>query len=810
MEFLVPRAHHALLLQDAHNSRYPRCFAQGIAPRAQPMERPGDTIGPFRLLEQIGSGGFGVVWKAERTEPFRQTVAIKVIKAGMDTHAVLARFDAERRTLARMEHAGIARVVDGGMTAAGRPYFVMEFVEGVPITRFADEARLDLRARVALVADAADAVQHAHAKGVIHRDLKPSNILVARDEHGAPRVKVIDFGIAKSLVDDGVSQTMTEAGQRVGTPDYMSPEQADSEGLDVDTRSDVYALGAVLYELLVGTAPFGEFDGQERGTSTRAELLRRLAEDPPPRPSRRVEDAPEPVCVARAGVAASLARMLAAELEWIPLKALRKEPDARYASAAALAADLRNYLDGRALDAGPESALYRLRALARRNRGAFATALFTAFVLVAATAISAYFAWNESIARADAQAKAEEARRVATFQAQILDAIDPAWVGAQIMQDLVNNHASVLKATEPDAETRKLRREKLWAEQGLVNRPDLGRTVIERWILKPTSEGIDAEFAQYPVAAAAMRHMLANRRFVLGEPAAAKPDIERALSERRRLLGDLHPDTLDSMFVAGRVLWALGEIAPALALLDECAKGRAVALGSQESATLAAWQAHVKLLATSDPARAIPELEAIVAIRRRLQGNDHPETAGAERDLGGALLAADRAVEAEPILRAAYDARVASIGAEAPGTIVALGELVSCLAQRGRFDEALPLARACVAAANKQLGARNFTTLHMRGTLASILAARASAEERAEALGIATTTRAVAEKTLGATNPTTLHCLLAEVRAHAANGAREEADRQLAELETRLQSTNDTTSTLAREVRLLRLKESTP
>jgi non-specific serine/threonine protein kinase/serine/threonine-protein kinase len=785
------------------------------------MERHGDMIGPFRLLEQIGSGGFGVVWKAERLEPFRQVVAIKVIKAGMDTHAVLARFDAERRTLARMEHAGIARVLDGGMTPAGRPYFVMEFVEGVPITRFADAARIDLRARVSLLADAADAVQHAHAKGVIHRDLKPSNILVARDEHGAPRVKVIDFGVAKSLADDGPSQTMTEAGQLVGTPEYMSPEQADAEGLDVDTRSDVYGLGAVLYELLVGAAPFGEYSDErstrdssgtplehKTGMRQRAEILRRVAEELPPRPSARIRSAPKAVATdvaaARATDPATLSRTLAAELEWIPQKALRKEPEARYASAAALATDLRNWLEGRALDAGPESALYRLRALARRNRTAVAAAGFALTALLTAAGISAYFAWNESVARADAEAKAEEARRVATFQARILDAIEPNWVGAQIMQDLVNNHAVALKASEPDADTRKARREKLWAEQGLVNLPDLGRTVIERWILGPTAESLDAELAQYPVAAAAMRHMLASRRFALGDPIAAKPDIERALLERRRLLGDLHPDTLESMLVTGRVLGVLGEYEPALALLDECARGYAAVLGAVDPMTLVAAQTHATLLVQIDPVRAVSKLEEIVGTRRRLQGTDHAETAGAERDLGSALLAADRAAEAEPILRAAYDARVAAMGAEAQGTIYALLELVICLRVRGETEEAIPLARTCVAAATKQFGARNFSTLHARATLASLLATAPSETEHAEALAIAEAAHVAAERTLGPSNPTTLRCLLAEAHSHEALAQHGESLRLLDELDARLRDPRVGLRTFAREVAAFR------
>jgi serine/threonine protein kinase len=807
------------------------------------MERPGDMIGPYRLLEPVGSGGFGVVWKAERTEPFRQTVAIKVIKAGMDTHAVLARFDAERRTLARMDHPGIARVLDGGMTGSGRPYFVMEFVEGVPITRFADSARLDLRARSALVADAADAVQHAHAKGVIHRDLKPSNILVARNDDGTPRVKVIDFGIAKSLSDDDASMTITEAGQRIGTPEYMSPEQADPEGLDVDTRSDVYGLGAILYELLVGAPPLGErLDGsgntgantgantsaRERdaavrrtsGTASRAQLLRAVLEELPAKPSARALRAGETVCAARATTRAALARTLAAELEWIPLKALRKEPDARYASAAALAADLRHYLDGRALDAGPESATYRLRALARRHRGPVTLAAFGLVLLVAATAVSSYFAWSESIARAEAQAsaetarikaaeaqaRAEEARRVATFQARIVDAMDPAWVGAQIMQDLVNLHAISLRAVETDADLRKERREKLWAEQGLLNRPDLGRTVIERWVLKPTSEGIEAEFGDIPVAAAAMRHALANRRHALGDPAGARADIERALSDRRRLLGDLHPDTLDSMAIAGRILWALGEAEPALQLLGECARGRAQALGKEALPTLEVAQARAVLESQSDPVTAVAELERIVEIRRRVQGAVHGETAGAERDLGIALLAAERAAEAEPLLRNALAASRVAVGPDAAASIRSSIAHARCLWTLSRVEEAAPLARDAVERASRQFGARDAFTLYARGVLASILADSRDPSLAAEALLAAQTARSTAAKVLGETNPTTLQCALAEIRAHVALGAGDDARRVLDEIAPRIVDGGLSTRLLSREIAALRAR----
>ena len=340
---------------------------------ADSLESPGDEIGPYKLISQIGEGGFGTVWLAQRRHPFTQRVALKVIKAGMDSKSVLARFDQERQALAVMDHPNIAKVLDGGMTKSGRPYFAMEFVKGEPITEFCDKHKLTITERLKLFEKACEAIQHAHLKGIIHRDIKPGNIIAFATEGAAPGLKVIDFGIAKATSHLMSANTVyTETGQMIGTPDYMSPEQACSTSADVDTRTDIYSLGVLLYELLTGALPF---DPKHLRSKAYREIQRIVQEDEPPSPSARLSaiatkerELASKIEKCRKIATAELLRNLRRELEWIPLMAMRKEPRNRYQTAISLADDIRNYLNGAPLVAAPESRMYRLRKTVKRHR----------------------------------------------------------------------------------------------------------------------------------------------------------------------------------------------------------------------------------------------------------------------------------------------------------------------------------------------------------------------------------------------------------------------------------------------------------
>ncbi len=332
-------------------------------------ERPGTVIGAYRLLEQIGEGGFGVVFLAEQTQPVRRQVALKVIKPGMDSRQVIARFEAERQALAMMDHVNIARVFEAGATDAGRPYFVMELVHGVPITKYCDDNHLTPRQRLELFVPVCQAIQHAHQKGIIHRDIKPSNVMVTLYD-GKPVPKVIDFGVAKATEQKLTERTLfTHYGAMVGTFEYMSPEQAEMSDLGIDTRSDIYSLGVLLYELLTGSTPLTH----KMKEAAYADILRMIKEEEPPKPSTRLSDSGEALASISANrhtEPAKLTKLVRGELDWIVMKTLEKDRNRRYETAKDFAADVQRYLDDEPVQACPPSAGYRLRKFSRRNRGA--------------------------------------------------------------------------------------------------------------------------------------------------------------------------------------------------------------------------------------------------------------------------------------------------------------------------------------------------------------------------------------------------------------------------------------------------------
>jgi serine/threonine protein kinase/tetratricopeptide (TPR) repeat protein len=360
-------------------------------------EGPGCVIGPYKLLQQIGEGGMGVVWMAEQTQPVQRKVALKVIKPGMDSRQVIARFEVERQALALMDHVNIARVFDGGTTEQGRPYFVMELVHGVPITKYCDDNHLTLRERLELFVPVCQAIQHAHRRGIIHRDIKPSNVMVTLYD-GKPVPKVIDFGVAKATEQKLTERTLfTHYGTMVGTLEYMSPEQAEMSALGVDTRSDIYSLGVLLYELLTGSTPLTHKRMKE---AAYAEILRMIKEEEPPRPSTRLSDSGEALASISANrhtEPAKLTKLVRGELDWIVMKSLEKDRERRYETTSSFAADVGRYLNDEPVQACPPSVGYRFRKFARRNKAAFAMASVMALALIA-FAVAGAFAYRHQLA----------------------------------------------------------------------------------------------------------------------------------------------------------------------------------------------------------------------------------------------------------------------------------------------------------------------------------------------------------------------------------------------------------------------------
>ncbi len=629
-------------------------------------EEPGTIIGRYKLLQQIGEGGFGRVWMAEQQEPVRRKVALKIIKLGMDTRQVVARFEAERQALALMDHPNIAKVLDGGATEKGRPFFVMELVRGVPITEYCDVAKLSTRERLGLFIDVCHAVQHAHQKGIIHRDLKPSNVMVTLHD-GRPVPMVIDFGIAKATTGNLTEKTLfTEFHQFIGTPQYMSPEQAEISGLDVDTRADIYSLGVLLYELLTGTTPVDPVTLREAGYQ---EILRVIREEEPPRPSNRVSTMGElrvTVASARATEPDLLRRLMAGDLDWIVMKALEKERTRRYETAAGLAIDIQRHLTDEPVRARPPSRTYRLRKFVRRNRVGVLAGSVVVLTLIAGTAAATVGFVRASQGRKEAlsaETVAREAERTALEEAKKAreaeeDARDQRELALASAREARQEAAASVAINEfydrmlGSIDPLRLRQSSGFAQDPgavQVTAAGMARDVSVSEMLSDAAATVEASFAGKPELEAQVRETIGVTLLGLGVPSEAERELEAALRLHVDRSGAEHTDTLRLKLLLGATASEAGDAGRAVEIVREALAGMERVHGPEDPRTLHAATLLGEVLAqdggyTEAEALLLKTLDA----QRRVVGTEHRSTVDTLDTLTNLYLWQTAPLEAKP------------------------------------------------------------------------------------------------------------------------------------------------------------------
>jgi serine/threonine protein kinase len=705
-----------------------------------PSGSAGARVGSYKLLQLLGEGGMGAVWAAEQTEPVRRRVALKVIKPGMDSRNVLRRFEAERQALALMDHPNIARVFDAGATPDGRPYFAMELVPGIPITKYCDDMNLAVRDRLALFVPVCRAIQHAHQKGVIHRDIKPSNVLVCMQD-GRPVPKVIDFGVAKAVSQRLTEETLdTEIGAILGTLEYMAPEQAEVSPLGVDTRADVYALGVLLYELLTGTTPL---DRKRLRRVALGEAVRILKEEEPPRPSTRLSDSKESLSAVAGQRRTDPGRLLKevrGELDWIVMKCLEKDRTRRYETANGLVRDVERYLADEPVEACPPAAGYRLRKFARKHRAALAGTAAFALLLTAGAAVCAWQAWRATRAEADARAASgaeKEARELAERRlVQIEKAND---LLAAVFHDLNPRDLSRRGEEEAEANLRqqlagRLERAAAQLTPALIDDP---RTLARlQFVLGSTLHDLGRDGPAVPL----LRQAYDNRKELLGpdDPETlaageslvtayhmggqfdkALPLAEELVARSTARFGRDDPVTLMSQSDLALVLRDGGKTDDAVRLFREVGSKIKERLGPDDSRTLAVLHNLGNAYrAAHRPDEAVPLLEDVLARRKVLHGPDHFATLRTKESLGLAYLGTGRLGRALPLLEDAANKQEIKLGLGHPDTLASLTALGRAYEATGRFDKAIPRYEQVVEGLTARFGADPVPTLASRTDLA--------------------------------------------------------------------------------------------
>jgi serine/threonine protein kinase/tetratricopeptide (TPR) repeat protein len=756
------------------------------------VEKPGDRLGNYTIVDTLGEGGFGMVYVADQSEPVRRRVALKILKAGMDTASVLQRFGAERQALALMDHPSIAKVLDAGSTPTGRPYFVMELVHGPPLTRYCDERTLTTRQRLELFVQVCRAVQHAHQKGVIHRDLKPSNILVSNDD-GRPLPKVIDFGIAKATsaaLTDNPAFTLQD--QVMGTPEYMSPEQAGSAGRDIDTRTDIYSLGVILYELLAGALPFDSGTLRSGGLVAMQQVIREVD---PPRPSTRLSSLTHELQHAAAANrrtdAATLRRSLRGDLEWIILKAMEKDRARRYDSAAAFAADVERHLRDEPVLASPPGATYRVGKFVRRHRTGVAAGAAVAIALIAGLAAAATGFVRASrerdlavVAQEAALRSARIARQEATKAAEVsrflngvLTSVDPdrAQGKEPTVRSVIDEAAKRLDADgledQPDVRAELLEtiggvyqalgfykeaRDNLAQAVELIDRVDpvslraaqvreeLATAHIDLNEFKPAEELLvraeeirratpgpdDDEGPQWPQGLAAIYYH--TGRYAEGE-ALLRRFVARAEANKDHDRSAL----IDALTGLGTNLEAQGRYEEAIPLLERAvAERKALHPDGHTSVANALNGLANTLEAASKLDRAELAHRESLAIKRRLLSPDHPDTGTTLNNLGLVLSRQGKLVEAEQMLREALRIRRASLPTPHSNTAATVNNLARCIAEQGpeRRAEAITLMTQALEEAKATVPEGHIMLSAFRGNLGNLLWQDGRNEEGGELL----------------------------------------------------------------------------